>query len=83
LQSQAGVIELLPALPDSWPTGSIKGLKARGNVTVDEEWKNGKLVSATLVPGNSGKQTLKLGAKTLEVDLVQGQAKNVSVDLFK
>jgi len=83
LQSQAGVIELLPALPDSWPTGEIKGLKARGNVTVDEQWKDGKLVSATLVSGNSGKQKVKLGTKTLEVDLVQGQQKVISVDLFQ
>lgn len=83
LQSQAGVIELLPALPDSWPTGEIKGLKARGNVTVDEQWKDGKLVSATLVSGNSGKQKVKLGTKTLEVDLIKGQQKVISVDLFQ
>lgn len=83
LQSQAGVIELLPALPDSWPTGEIKGLKARGNVTVDELWKDGKLVSATLVSGNSGKQKVKLGLKTLEVDLVKDQKKVVLAGLFQ
>lgn len=83
LQSQAGVIELLPALPDTWPTGEVKGLKARGNVTVDEQWKAGKLISVTLTAGNSGKQTLKSGTKTLEVDLVKGQAKTISASLFK
>jgi len=83
LQSQAGVIELLPALPDSWPTGSVKGLKARGNVTVDEEWKNGKLISATLVSGSTGKATLKLGTKLLKVDLVKGQPKVLSPNFFK
>jgi alpha-L-fucosidase 2 len=83
LQSQAGVIELLPALPDSWPTGEIKGLKARGNVTVDESWKNGKLVSVTLLSGNSGKQTLKLGAKKLDVDLVKDQKKVISAGSFQ
>jgi len=83
LQSQAGIIELLPALPDSWPTGEVKGLKARGNVTVDEQWKDGKLVSVTLISGNSGKQTLKLGTKTLEVDLVENQKKVILAGLFK
>ncbi|MBE9460523.1 glycoside hydrolase N-terminal domain-containing protein [Dyadobacter subterraneus] len=83
LQSQAGVIELLPALPDSWLTGEIKGLKARGNVTVDEQWKNGKLVSVSLVSGNSGKQKLKLGTKTLEVDLIKDQKKVVLAGFFQ
>lgn len=83
LQSQAGVIELLPALPDTWPTGEVKGLKARGNVTVDEQWKAGKLVSVTLTAGASGKRTLKSGAKTLEVNLVKGQKKTILASSFK
>ena len=41
LQSHAGGIEFLPSPVEAWPSGSVKGLKARGNVTVDFSWKNG------------------------------------------
>lgn len=49
LQSQGGVITLLPALPPKWKSGRVCGLKARGNVSVDIEWEDGKLTSARLV----------------------------------
>ena len=45
MQSYTGTIELLPAIPKAWPTGSVKGLKARGNSTVDIAWVNGKVTS--------------------------------------
>jgi len=52
LQSHAGEISLLPALPETWPTGSITGLRARGGYTVDMKWDNGRLVSAEITNVN-------------------------------
>jgi alpha-L-fucosidase 2 len=49
LQSHEGYINFLPAIPDVWKAeGSVKGMKARGNITVDFAWKDGKVVSYKL-----------------------------------
>lgn len=72
-------IELLPALPKAWPTGSVKGLCARGGFTVGIEWKDGHLALASIhskagMPAavRYGEHTLELGLKTGETVILDG-----------
>jgi len=82
LQSQAGEIELLPALPKEWPAGSITGLRARGGYEIGIEWKDGKLASATVknVSGD-GQCQVRYGDKVVEVKMKQGGAKKLNGEL--
>ena len=54
VQSQAGEVELLPALPAAWPAGRVAGIRARGGLAVDVQWSAGKLQSATLLSLQGG-----------------------------
>jgi alpha-L-fucosidase 2 len=68
LQSHAGFIELLPAMPDAWKTsGEVKGLKARGNFTVDMTWKDGKVIYYRIASAVPRKVKVKINGDLKEI----------------
>lgn len=74
LQSHEGYLNLLPALPRRWKNGSIKGIKARGNYTVDIYWKDSCLEKAYITPAFSG--ITKIKYPTICADTVKITDKN-------
>lgn len=68
LQSHAGYIHLLPALPDAWKkSGEVNGLKARGNFTVDMKWKDGKIIHYKIYSTSAKKVKVKVNGELKEI----------------
>ena len=63
------LIDLLPALPDGWPTGSVTGLRVRGGFEMDIEWAAGQLKQATVTCISGGTGTLRYGDKVVKLDM--------------
>jgi len=82
VQSHAGRIHLLPALPAAWPSGSVTGLCARGGFEVDIAWQKGKFTSARLRSKTGGKVELQYGGNMREVVVPAGTDLVVSADAF-
>jgi alpha-L-fucosidase 2 len=82
LQSQAGEIEFLPALPAAWPNGSVRGLCARGGYLVSIAWRDGKLVTATVLSRPGGSTPVRYGDRTTTIHLRAGQAIHLRLDNF-
>ena len=77
IQSQDGYIQLLPALPDRWASGSFKGLRVRGGAEVDASWKNSRLLSATLRTETGGTFRVKVPD---HVTAVKRNGKRITVE---
>jgi alpha-L-fucosidase 2 len=67
LQSHEGFINILPALPDEWSEGSLRGFKVRGGATVDLSWKDGRATEMIITGGWA--DTLKI--KTPDGQLIE------------
>jgi len=81
LQSQLGVVHLLPSLPKEWADGSIRGLKARGGYEVDIEWKAGRLRKAVIRPMKDGTCTVRYGDKEVSIPVESGKPVSLAGDL--
>jgi alpha-L-fucosidase 2 len=82
LQSHLGEIHLLPAIPDAWKEGFIKGLRARGGYTVNISWKKGLLENAVLIPDFNGRAKIRYGEKTIIIQTTAGKNLIITPEMF-
>jgi len=74
LQSHAGEVHLLPALPEAWSEGAVKGLCARGGFEVDITWKDGKLIRADIHTKLDGICKVRYGNKVIKIKTEAGKS---------
>jgi alpha-L-fucosidase 2 len=73
VQSDIGEIRLLPALPDAWESGSVKGICARGVFEISMEWKDKTLKKLVVFARENGSTIVKSGMKQKEISLKKGE----------
>lgn len=83
MQSRPDEIELLPALPSSWPVGRFQGLCAKGGYVVSCEWGNSRLVSATLRARRAATCRVRYAGKVVVLSFNAGQQIRLNGDLSR
>ncbi len=78
LQSHNSEIHLLPALPDEWSEGWIRGLRARGGYTIDQEWKDGRLTGAVIHPDFDGEVRVRYKDQIKILKVEAGKARRIN-----
>lgn len=73
LQSDGESLTLLPALPEAWKNGEVTGLRAKGALTVDMKWSEGKVTGATVTSDKGGDFTLYANGKSQQLSLRPGE----------
>ena len=79
MQSTKEKIVLLPALPELWKDGKVKGICARGGFVVDMEWKDGKVTSLSITARYNSSTKVLCNGKVIKVNLKKGETKNYKV----
>jgi alpha-L-fucosidase 2 len=83
LQSHGGVLHLLPSLPSAWPTGSVRGLRGRGGITVSISWREGQLSSAIVKADRETDITVRYRTHTTNIHLHGGTEYPISAMVFR
>ncbi|MET3665093.1 glycoside hydrolase family 95 protein [Caulobacter sp. 1776] len=73
VQSKGEILDLLPALPAAWPTGSLRGVRVRNAGEMDLSWRDGRLESVTLRCATSDYRTLKCGEVSRRIFVRAGE----------
>ena len=83
VQSQGGVIRVLPALPEQWPDGACRGIRCRGGLAVDLAWSDGRLAALTVrrLHGDDGPVQLEYQGRRSQIQMPRGSSVDLGADL--